>query len=370
MSETTVVRGEFPSQQYQNGVATGRWQDDHEQRVALVQLDRIYCQFAEPVRAFSWEWLKAYFGGQVSVQGLYLWGGVGRGKTFLMDLFYQTVPAEQKLRLHFHRFMQRVHAELKQLAGREDPLREVAAHFRSQARLLCLDEFYVSDIGDAMLLGRLLKHLIADGVILVATSNIRPSQLYRDGLQRSNFLPAITLIEQYCQIVELASPRDYRLRALTQAPLYHQPLGTAAESELKACFDRIAVGLQRPEREITVNERKISTLHRADGVIWFDFDALCSGPRAVDDYIELARRFHSVLISNVPQFTELLEDQARRFINLVDEFYDRNVNLILSAEAPIAKLYAGEKLRAEFTRTISRLIEMQSADYLAREHKP
>ncbi len=359
-----------PSTHYQQGVNAGRWQDDVAQRRVLVELDRIHQALAATPAAHWWSALLAHKPNGSAVAGLYLWGDVGRGKTFLMDLFFHAVPLEKKLRLHFHRFMGRVHAELKKRTGREDPLKDVATQFAAHARLLCLDEFYVSDIGDAMILSRLLQHLFEQGVTLVTTSNTAPDQLYRDGLQRARFLPAIALIKQHCHVLPLQADQDYRLRALTQAPLYQYPWGDAAERALAACFERIAPGRRHSEHEINVNGRAIPVKCRADGVIWFDFAALCDGPRAVADYIELAQSFHSVVISHVPQFTATLEDQARRFVNLIDEFYDRNVNVVLSAAVPIVDLYQAERLRTEFDRTLSRLIEMQSTHYLARPHKP
>ena len=237
---------------------------------------------------------------------------------------------ERKLRLHFHRFMGRVHAELRKLEGRDDPLRDVAAHFAEQARVLCLDEFFVTDIGDAMILAGLLQHLFERGTTLVTTSNIEPEQLYRDGLQRARFLPAIALLERQCSVVELLAAQDYRLRELSRAGVYFTPPGAAAERALEACFEHVAPGALRPEPEIVVNGRGIAVKRRAEGVIWFDFDALCEGPRSVADYIELAQSFNTVLISGVPQFSPQMEDAARRFVNLVDEFYDRGVNLVLS----------------------------------------
>ena len=356
-----------PSARYSSGVASGAWVDDPAQRAVLPEFDRIAQELQSGGQSW-WRYLLQSANNRY-VRGLYLWGGVGRGKTFLMDLFYNTVVTEKKLRLHFHRFMGRVHGELKNLSGRADPITEVAATFADSARLLCLDEFHVSDIGDAMILGRLLAALMQNGVTLVTTSNTPPQQLYRDGLQRANFLPAIALIERNCQVVQLIAQQDYRLRALTQSQLYHCPLGESAEPALQACFDRIAPGDYRREREIEINGRMIPLRHRAGSAIWFEFNALCDGPRAVADYIEVAQSFHSVFISNVPQFDSRLEDQARRFIHLVDEFYDRNVSLILSAAVPIIELYRGEKLQADFLRTTSRLIEMQSAAYLSREHK-
>jgi len=354
-----------PSALYAQGVAERRWQDDPAQRAALVALDRIHAELIAAAPAGWWQRLR----GAKPVCGLYLWGAVGRGKTFLVDLFFAALPFDAKLRLHFHRFMGRVHAELMKLEGRSDPLRDVAAHFAAQARVFCLDEFFVTDIGDAMILSGLLQHLFAQGVTLVTTSNIEPEHLYRDGLQRAKFVPAIALLEQQCEVRQLQSAQDYRLRALTEAGVYFTPLGERAERALNACFERIAPGAKRSEPEILVNGRGIAVKRRADGVIWFEFDALCEGPRAVADYIELAQSFNTVLISSVPQFSPQMEDAARRFVNLIDEFYDRGVNLVLSAATPVTELYDGERLRAEFARTESRLIEMQSREYLAAAHR-
>ena len=353
---------------YADGVKRRRWDDDPAQREILVELDRIR---TELIAVESGGWLRRLHlqHAATSVRGLYLWGAVGRGKTFLVDLFLESLPFADKLRLHFHRFMGRVHVELTRLQGQVDPLREVAAHFAAQARVLCLDEFFVIDIGDAMILSGLLEHLFAQGVVLVTTSNIAPENLYRDGLQRARFLSAIALLQRHCDVRELASPRDYRLRALTRSGVYFTPLDAAAERALAACFARMVPGAQRNEKTILINDRSVPMKARGNGVIWFDFAALCEGPRAVADYIELARSFHSVLISGVPQFTPQTDDAARRFVNLVDEFYDHGVNLLLSAAVPATELYDGERLRAEFARTESRLIEMQSAEYLAAAHR-
>ncbi len=357
-----------PSALYAQGVAERRWEDDPAQRAALVELDRIH---AELIEAEASSWWRRRLRSTPPVRGLYLWGAVGRGKTFIMDLFLQALPFEAKLRLHFHRFMGRVHAELNRLKGHEDPLVAVAAHFAAQARVFCLDEFFVTDIGDAMILGNLLKHLFARGVTLVTTSNIEPERLYADGLQRERFLPAIALIEQNCEVFELLASQDYRLRALTDAGVYFTPLGATAEAALAACFERIAPGTRRSEPAIDINGREIAVKRRADGVIWFEFAALCEGPRAVADYIEIGQSFNTVLISDVPQFSADAEreDAARRFINLVDEFYDHGVNLVLSAAALPPQLYRGRRLANEFARTESRLIEMQSAEYLASAHR-
>jgi cell division protein ZapE len=303
------------------------------------------------------------------VKGLYMWGGVGRGKTYLMDLFHETLPFDDKLRMHFHRFMRRTHHELERLAGTSDPLQGVADGLAGEARVICFDEFFVSDITDAMILGELFDALFARGVTLVATSNVPPRDLYRDGLQRRRFLPAIDLIERHTRVLEMDGGIDHRLRALEQAELYHHPLDEGAETSLARSFDSLAPEPGTDDVEIEIEGRPIRARKLADDVAWFDFAELCDGPRSQNDYIELAREFHAVLVSGVPQFGVATEDQARRFISLVDEFYDRGVKLILSARVPITELYAGQRLVFEFERTQSRLLEMQSHDYLARVHR-
>lgn len=359
-----------PGVLYAQGVADQRWEDDPAQRAVLAYLDRIQAELLAAEKTRWWQRLRA----TPPVKGLYLHGSVGRGKTFLVDLFYESLPLEAKLRRHFHRFMQEVHVELNRLKGHEDPLVAVAAHFAAEARVFCLDEFFVSDIGDAMILGNLLKHLFARGVTLVTTSNIVPKLLYKDGLQRERFLPAIDLLEKNCEIVGLDAQQDYRLRALTHAGVYFSPLGDNAEERLAAVFaevSRTPGSESRAPQSIDINDRDIPLKHVNDGAIWFEFTALCEGPRAVADYIEIGKSFHTVLVSNVPQFVDFSasEDAARRFVNLVDEFYDRGVNLVLSAAAPISELYRGRRLKFEFARTESRLIEMQSREYLAIGHR-
>lgn len=304
-------------------------------------------------------------------RGLYLWGGVGRGKTYLMDVFFESLPFEEKMRSHFHRFMRRIHHELKDLAGESNPLELVAERLSREARVLCFDEFFVSDITDAMILGNLLDGLFRRGVCLVTTSNIVPDQLYRDGLQRERFLPAIALLNQHTEVVHVDSPVDYRLRALERAELYHCPLGEAADLSLEQSFESLVLDAEAVQVDADLEvEGRLMRAHRvADDVVWFDFPAVCDGPRSQNDYIELARVYHAVLISNVPAFTANQDDQARRFINLVDEFYDRNVKLILSAARPLESLYQGGRLAFEFERTVSRLLEMQSHEYLARPHR-
>lgn len=303
------------------------------------------------------------------VIGLYFWGGVGRGKTYLMDTFYEALPFERKLRAHFHHFMRRVHRELRALAGEKNPLDIVAQRLAGEARVICFDEFFVSDITDAMILGTLFERLFERGVTLVATSNIVPDGLYRDGLQRQRFLPAIELIKRYTQVVNVDGGVDYRLRHLEPAELYHAPLDAAAEASLEQSFRTLAGSVGEHDVRLTIEGRTLCARRIADSVAWFDFAALCDGPRSQNDYIELARRFQAVLVSEVPRLGSAMEDQARRFISLVDEFYDRQVKLVLSAAAPLEELYGGERLRFEFERTRSRLLEMQSREYLDRPHR-
>lgn len=304
-------------------------------------------------------------------QGLYFWGGVGRGKTYLMDNFYESLPFDAKLRAHFHRFMRRVHAELNQLNGERDPLEKVADRIAAEAQVLCFDEFFVSDITDAMILGKLLELLFRRGVVLVATSNIVPDGLYENGLQRQRFLPAIALLNTHTRVVNVDGGVDYRLRALTRAEIYLWPLDNKAESALKAAFDDLVPTTDEvvEGERLEIEGRIIATRYIAEDVVWFDFLSICDGPRSQNDYIELAREFHAVLISNVPRFNRDTDDQARRFVNMVDEFYDRGVKLLLTAAAPLAELYVGGNLAFEFKRTVSRLLEMQSHEYLARPHR-
>ncbi len=304
------------------------------------------------------------------LRGLYLWGGVGRGKTFLVDLFHACLPAGTGLRTHFHRFMFGIHEQLKRLDHVESPLDRVADRLARQVRIICFDEFFVSDIADAMILGNLFAGLFQRGVSLVATSNVAPRDLYRDGLQRSRFLPTIDLIEQHTDVVHLQNTTDYRLRALEQAEIYHSPLDHEADHNLLRSFNAIAPDTGRDDMTLKLNGRSLATRRLADGVVWFDFAEICGGPRNAADYIEIARCFHTVLVSGVPVLTGETENEARRFISLVDEFYDRNVKLILSAATALTTLYRGRRLEFEFRRTESRLTEMQSHDYLAREHLP
>ena len=303
------------------------------------------------------------------VRGLYLWGGVGRGKTFMMDLFFNSLPFQEKRRQHFHRFMAAVHEQLKHHRNVENPLEIVAAEIANETRIICFDEFAVTDIADAMLLGNLFAGLFARGVTLAATSNIVPDQLYADGLQRQRFLPTIALLKQHTEVVHVDGGTDYRLRALERAEVYQTPTGELADQRLTEFFEAIAPDEGDHGGALELLGRPIPYRRAADGVIWFDFESICDGPRSQDDYIEISRLYQTVLVSNVPRFDATLENQARRFIALVDEFYDRRVKLILSAAAPATELYRGQRLKHDFLRTQSRLQEMQSHDYLAEAHR-
>ena len=303
-----------------------------------------------------------------TVRGAYLWGGVGRGKSFLMDSFYNCAPVARKKRIHFHRFMQEIHAALNRHQGREDPLALIAREIARDTRLICLDEFHVTDITDAMLMRRLLEGLFEHGVVLVTTSNQQPDDLYKDGLQRSQFLPAIELIKKNLHVVNVDGGTDYRLRELERAGVYHT--GPGADARLEQAFIAIARHESTDESALEIEGRVIRARRHARGVAWFDFRELCDGPRGKADYIELARRYHTVLLSDIPQFKQDEADIVRRFTWLVDEFYDRRVKLIVSAAAPPSELYAWAEGGDQFERTISRLIEMQTHDYLGEPHLP
>jgi len=308
--------------------------------------------------------------GEQAIQGLYIWGGVGRGKTFLMDLFFNNLHSQKKLRLHFHRFMQQAHTMMKTYRSEPDPLRLVAAEFATKAEILCFDEFFVNDIGDAMILAGLLKGLFENNVALIATSNVEPCQLYKDGLQRERFLPTITLLQQHTRIIHLDGEIDHRFEFLQKNDLYNSPINVDSHDWLEHTFLNLATERSNESWEkLIINDREIQSIRHADGIAWFDFKELCDTPRNASDYIAIAKEFNTVLLSHVPVFEDK-DDQARRFITLIDEFYDRNVKLILSAEATADKLYTSTRLKDEFTRTTSRLTEMQSHNYLEKPHHP
>ena len=297
-------------------------------------------------------------------RGVYMWGGVGRGKSFLMDCFFQAVPLTRKTRLHFHEFMREVHRELQDLKGTVDPLDELGRRIARRFRLICFDEFHVADITDAMILHRLLAALFANRVSIVATSNFRPDELYPNGLHRDRILPAIELLKAKLEVVGVDNGCDYRQVTLAQVGLYHTPLNELAEAALREAFERLAEA--RDEAPLLhVVHRELRARRRAGGVVWFDFKQLCGGPRSQNDYLELATQFHTVLLSGVPQMSPRLASEARRFTWLVDVLYDRRVKLILSAEVEPEALYTEGPLAHEFPRTVSRLNEMQTAEYLA-----
>ena len=301
-------------------------------------------------------------------RGIYLWGGVGRGKTFLMDSFFATLAIERKRRVHFHRIMSEVHARLRELGQVENPLQRVAADIARETDVLCFDEFFVSDIGDAMILGGLLQSLISEGVVLVTTSNSDPASLYAGGLQRQRFLPAIRTIEEKMDVIELAGDKDYRLRLLQKAGTWLCPAGEGADRKLERYFMEIAAGTIAEDTVVEILGREVPARKCAKGIAWFEFEALCEGTRSQQDYIEIARWYPTVILSDVPVLHSERENAARRFVALVDEFYDRRVKLILSAAAPIASLYRGKRLGFEFERTLSRLTEMQTNEYLHAAH--
>lgn len=367
-----------PLERYRQDLQRQDFVADAQQERAVRELDRIHHELLAgppaPVRdgggLFGLLRRASRAPAAAPVRGLYLWGGVGRGKTYLVDTFHEGLPFEARLRIHFHRFMQRIHAELRSLDGQQDPLLTVAERIAAQARVLTFDEFHVSDITDAMLLGRLLDALFSRGVTLVATSNIEPDGLYAQGLQRARFLPAIDLIKRHTVVLELGGDTDYRLRALEQAEIYHCPLDAEADASLARSFESIAGSAGEQGGVLEVLGRDIALRRQGNGVAWFGFDDLCDGPRGAADYIEIARLFHSVLISDVPTFGRGDNDRAARFIMLVDEFYDRSVNLVVSAAAEPDALYLGSRHEFAFQRTASRLMEMRSREYLHRPHLP
>jgi cell division protein ZapE len=366
-----------PLEKYQQDLTRDDFVYDAAQENAVKHLQRLYEDLQNkplPVTGFKKvlnRWKKVYAKAeQPQIKGLYFWGGVGRGKTYLVDTFYESLPFENKMRVHFHRFMHRVHQELTSLAGQADPLKIIAKRFANETCIICFDEFFVSDITDAMILGTLFEALFAFNVTLVATSNIIPDDLYKNGLQRARFIPAIELIKTHCEIVNVDSGIDYRLRTLEQAQIYHYPLDEQAEINLKHYFKQLALNEGKKNTTIEINNRQLSVMAVADGVVQFDFKVLCESARSQSDYMEISREYHTVLLANVKQMSGKNDDTARRFIALVDEFYERNVKLIISAEVALEYLYENGRLTFEFKRCLSRLQEMQSHDYLASEHLP
>lgn len=370
-----------PLSRYQQALEAGEYQADEVQRRAVTQLDRIYqALLQKPAASAPAGGLRGKLsrllgkGGETApqrpVQGLYMWGGVGRGKTWLMDMFFHSLSGDRKMRLHFHRFMLRVHEELTELQGRENPLEIVADGFKAETDVLCFDEFFVSDITDAMLLATLLQALFARGITLVATSNIPPDDLYRNGLQRARFLPAIDLINEYCDVMNVDAGIDYRLRTLTQAHLYLTPLSDQTREALDRMFVKLAGKAGEDAPVLQINHRPLQAIRSVDGVLAVDFHTLCEEARSQLDYIALSRLYHSVILYNVQVMGPLKENTARRFLALVDEFYERHIKLVIGAEASMFEIYQGVQLKFEFQRCLSRLQEMQSEEYLKLPHLP
>ena len=370
-----------PLARYEQALSQGEFRPDDVQREAITRLDAIQQGLIarkpapEPAAKglfgrLSKLMTKEKNSSEAPVRGLYMWGGVGRGKTWVMDLFFQSIPGDRKLRLHFHRFMLRVHEELTQLQGHSDPLLIVADRFKAETDILCFDEFFVSDITDAMLLGTLMEALFDRGIALVATSNIPPDDLYRNGLQRPRFLPAIEQIKRHCDVMNVDAGIDYRLRTLTSAHLWNFPLNDATHAEMERMFRALSGKPREDAPVLEINHRQMPTLGVHEGVLAIDFLALCGEGRSQHDYIELSRRFHSVLLYDVPVMIYKTEDQARRFLALVDEFYERHVKLVVAAETSLFEIYQGTRLKFEYQRCLSRLQEMQSEEYLRLPHLP
>ena len=363
-----------PLSLYQADLLKPNFFADDAQLQAITMLQRLHDDLSNTKTQFvrKSSLLQRLFGNnekeKKSYRGLYFYGGVGRGKTYLVDLFYHSIDGDRKQRLHFHHFMLQVHKQLTLLQGQVNPLKEIAKQFAEKTDIICFDEFFVEDITDAMILAGMFEALFEEGVVLVATSNIHPNNLYKNGLQRARFLPAIDLINQHCEVFNLDGGKDYRLGRLIEAEIYHCPLNENTSTQIEEAFETFSNGDKKYKQIITVNNREINTIATSCDTLSIEFNDLCDGPRSVHDYIELAILYRTVLIANIPKMTDQHNDLTRRFIALVDEFYDRNVVLIMSAEVDVISLYEGERLAFEFQRCVSRLLEMQSKAYLSKAH--
>lgn len=352
---------------YQAELTTRGYQSDPAQLRAVDALERCAREWAAYKDKRS-NRLKKLINHPDIPRGVYMYGGVGRGKSFLMDCFFNAVPIVRKTRLHFHEFMREVHRELADLQGTVNPLDELGCRMAQRYKLVCFDEFHVADITDAMILHRLLASMFENGIGFVTTSNFKPDDLYPNGLHRDRILLAIALLNQKLEVINVDNGADYRRRTLEQVQLYHTPLGPQAEQALERTFEQLAEA--RDENAVlTIESREIRAVRRAGGVVWFDFRTLCGGPRSQNDYLELATQFHTVILSNVPQMFVRNASEARRFTWLVDVLYDRRVKLVISAAVPPEQLYTEGPLAHEFPRTVSRLNEMQSAEFLALERR-
>lgn len=364
------MSNQMPLERYQAALATGDFSEDAVQLAAVTYMDNLYHEIIKSQDSSGGGWFSSLFKSKpVMPKGLYMWGGVGRGKTWMMDMFYESLPIKRKMRMHFHHFMQRVQRELVALQGQADPLKKVADIIHQEAVVICFDEFFVSNVSDAMILGDLFSMLFDRGITLVATSNIEPSGLYKNGIHRDRFLPAIAQVEKHTTVMNIDAGIDYRLRLLKQAKLYSSPLTDDTKDWLSERFDTLAGGQTISTSPIMIGGRNIDVIKRTETMLLADFRALCMQPRSAADFIEIANDFDTVMVDNVPALNDTLMDPTRRFIYLVDEFYDRRVKLLIRAEQSILTLYQGEKLAFEIERTRSRLLEMQSEEYLAEEHR-
>jgi len=348
-------------------LAARGYRADAAQQQAADRLQRLYTELLD-FRYARRSTMRRLLSSTQPPRGVYFWGGVGRGKSFLMDCFFDSVPIRRKRRIHFHAFMQQVHRRLDEYKDDADPMEALAAGIAHEVRLLCFDEFHVSDIADAMILGRLLQALFARGVVFVMTSNYPPERLYPNGLQRDRFLPTIALLQERMDVIEVEAGVDYRLRTLEQVEIYHFPADAAAEAKMAEWFDAIDGGAGEAGGGVDILGRRIATRRRGHGAIWFDFAAICGGPRSQNDYLELAQAFHTVLVSGIPRMGAANANEARRFTWLVDVFYDHKVKLIATAECEAGQLYTEGVQAGEFFRTVSRLTEMRSREYLALQH--
>ena len=355
-----------PAERYAKAISSGHFLPDDAQAHAVHELERVWQELINRYKASK----KAFrrFRRQTAPQGVYMWGGVGRGKTWLMDQFYESIPFRRKTRMHFHHFMQFVHKELNKLSGQQNPLDLVADQIYKDAVVICFDEFFVSSVTDAMILSDLFQKLFARGITLIATSNIAPDGLYKNGIHRDRFIPTIEMVKSNCVVLNVDAGVDYRLRVLKQAQLFKSPLTDDNKLWMAKRFTALTTSQVISDENININNRVVETLGHTEDVLWCEFRELCMKPRSPSDFIEIANIYNTVLISNVPHLTDLLSEGTRRFIYLVDEFYDRGVKLLLTSEDSIIEIYEGEKLSFEIERTRSRLLEMQSDEYLQSAH--
>lgn len=356
-----------PAVRYAQAISSGQFMPDDAQAEAVHELNRVWEELIQRYKASK----KAFrrFRRQTPPKGVYMWGGVGRGKTWLMDQFYDSVPFRRKMRMHFHHFMQFVHKELNRNSGKQNPLDIVADQIYKDAVVICFDEFFVSNVTDAMIISDLFQKLFTRGITLIATSNIAPDGLYKNGIHRDRFIPTIEMVKQNCRILNVDAGVDYRLRVLKQAQLFKSPLSDEHQLWMSQRFAALTMTQTVSAEPIIINQRVVETLGHTEDVLWCEFKELCMKPRSPADFIEISNIYNTVLVSNVPNLDDVLSEGTRRFIYLVDEFYDRGVKLLLTSEASIIEIYSGEKLAFEIERTRSRLLEMQSDEYLQSEHR-